>query len=144
MCVCVKRDFRVISNSSDWSYCFTGGGFQNILVIGADALSRNVDWTDRGTCILFGDAAGAVLVQVNFTLLPFERNLNHHVQLVTLWHFLVLNRMDVTALNVQHCAITFHTIEVWIWPITEPALCFLLDMEWLLMILVRLTNLKHV
>ncbi|KAG6482346.1 hypothetical protein ZIOFF_058977 [Zingiber officinale] len=40
-----------------------GGGFQNILVIGADALSRNVDWTDRGTCILFGDAAGAVLVQ---------------------------------------------------------------------------------
>ncbi|KAG2677573.1 hypothetical protein I3843_12G105800 [Carya illinoinensis] len=40
-----------------------GGGFQNVLVIGADALSRYVDWTDRGTCILFGDAAGAVLVQ---------------------------------------------------------------------------------
>nr|GEY79503.1 3-oxoacyl-[acyl-carrier-protein] synthase 3 A, chloroplastic-like [Tanacetum cinerariifolium] len=40
-----------------------GGGFKNVLVIGADALSRNVDWTDRGTCILFGDAAGAVLVQ---------------------------------------------------------------------------------
>ncbi|XP_057976514.1 beta-ketoacyl-[acyl-carrier-protein] synthase III, chloroplastic [Malania oleifera] len=40
-----------------------GGGFQNVLVIGADALSRYVDWSDRGTCILFGDAAGAVLVQ---------------------------------------------------------------------------------
>ncbi|GMY30070.1 3-oxoacyl-[acyl-carrier-protein] synthase 3 A, chloroplastic-like [Fagus crenata] len=40
-----------------------GSGFQNVLVIGADALSRYVDWTDRGTCILFGDAAGAVLVQ---------------------------------------------------------------------------------
>ncbi|KAL4198588.1 hypothetical protein AMTRI_Chr03g46680 [Amborella trichopoda] len=40
-----------------------GGGFQNILVIGADALSRYVDWTDRGSCILFGDAAGALLVQ---------------------------------------------------------------------------------
>ncbi|KAJ4951666.1 hypothetical protein NE237_028498 [Protea cynaroides] len=40
-----------------------GGGFQNVLVIGADALSRYVDWTDRGTCILFGDAAGAVVVQ---------------------------------------------------------------------------------
>ncbi|KAI3672910.1 hypothetical protein L6452_39012 [Arctium lappa] len=39
------------------------GGFKNVLVIGADALSRYVDWTDRGTCILFGDAAGAVLVQ---------------------------------------------------------------------------------
>ncbi|PKA47116.1 3-oxoacyl-[acyl-carrier-protein] synthase III, chloroplastic [Apostasia shenzhenica] len=40
-----------------------GGGYKNILVLGADALSRYVDWTDRGTCILFGDAAGAVLVQ---------------------------------------------------------------------------------
>ncbi|CAN4089335.1 unnamed protein product [Withania somnifera] len=40
-----------------------GGGFKNVVVIGADALSRYVDWTDRGTCILFGDAAGAVVVQ---------------------------------------------------------------------------------
>ncbi|XP_060179431.1 beta-ketoacyl-[acyl-carrier-protein] synthase III B, chloroplastic-like isoform X2 [Lycium barbarum] len=38
-------------------------GFKNVLVIGADAVSRFVDWTDRGSCILFGDAAGAVLVQ---------------------------------------------------------------------------------
>lgn len=45
------------------SYLPAGGGYQNILVIGADALSKYVDWTDRGTCILFGDAAGAVLVQ---------------------------------------------------------------------------------
>ncbi|KAL6181986.1 hypothetical protein ACLB2K_043409 [Fragaria x ananassa] len=42
-----------------------GGGFKNVLVIGADALSRFVDWSDRGTCILFGDAAGAVLVQAS-------------------------------------------------------------------------------
>jgi 3-oxoacyl-[acyl-carrier-protein] synthase-3 len=41
-----------------------GGNYQNVLVVGADALSQYVDWTDRGTCILFGDAAGAVLVQV--------------------------------------------------------------------------------
>ncbi|XP_078427557.1 3-ketoacyl-acyl carrier protein synthase III [Wolffia australiana] len=40
-----------------------GGGYQNVLVIGADALSQYVDWSDRGTCILFGDAAGAVLLQ---------------------------------------------------------------------------------
>lgn len=44
-----------------------GGGFKNVLVIGADALSRFVDWSDRGTCILFGDAAGAVLVQATDT-----------------------------------------------------------------------------
>ncbi|GJV58420.1 3-oxoacyl-[acyl-carrier-protein] synthase 3 A, chloroplastic-like protein [Tanacetum coccineum] len=40
-----------------------GGGFKNVLVIGADCISRYVDWTDRKTCVLFGDAAGAVLVQ---------------------------------------------------------------------------------
>lgn len=40
-----------------------GGGFENVLVVGADALSRYVDWTDRGTCILFGDGAGAVVLQ---------------------------------------------------------------------------------
>ncbi|KAL6844046.1 hypothetical protein ACP4OV_025719 [Aristida adscensionis] len=40
-----------------------GGGLRNVLVVGADALSKFVDWTDRGTCILFGDAAGAVVVQ---------------------------------------------------------------------------------
>ncbi|OAE31833.1 hypothetical protein AXG93_685s1010 [Marchantia polymorpha subsp. ruderalis] len=40
-----------------------GGGYENVLVIGADALSRYVNWTDRGTCILFGDASGALLLQ---------------------------------------------------------------------------------
>jgi len=38
------------------------GACRKVLVVGADALSRCVDWNDRGTCILFGDAAGAVLV----------------------------------------------------------------------------------
>ena len=36
-----------------------------MLVIGADALSSYVDWTDRGTCILFGDASGALLLQAS-------------------------------------------------------------------------------
>lgn len=37
--------------------------YQNILVIGADVLSRFADFTDRSSCILFGDAAGAVVLQ---------------------------------------------------------------------------------
>lgn len=37
--------------------------YRNILVIGADVLSQWVDWSDRSTCILFGDAAGAAIVQ---------------------------------------------------------------------------------
>ncbi|CAI5501299.1 unnamed protein product, partial [Closterium sp. Naga37s-1] len=40
-----------------------GGGYERVLVVGADGLSRYVDWSDRGTCILFGDGCGAVLVQ---------------------------------------------------------------------------------
>lgn len=37
------------------------GRFGKVLLIGAEALSRFVDWNDRGTCILFGDGAGAVV-----------------------------------------------------------------------------------
>ncbi len=38
------------------------GQAKNILVIGAELLSPVIDWSDRNTCILFGDAAGAVIV----------------------------------------------------------------------------------
>ncbi|MCE5286932.1 MAG: ketoacyl-ACP synthase III [Pelosinus sp.] len=38
------------------------GLYKKILVIGAETLSRIVDWTDRGTCILFGDGAGAAVL----------------------------------------------------------------------------------
>ncbi|OUR71808.1 3-oxoacyl-ACP synthase [Methylophaga sp. 41_12_T18] len=39
------------------------GTVKNALVIGAESLSRIVDWTDRNTCVLFGDGAGAVVLQ---------------------------------------------------------------------------------
>jgi len=39
------------------------GVYKNIVVVGADLLSRWVDWTDRTTCVLFGDGAGAVVCQ---------------------------------------------------------------------------------
>lgn len=38
------------------------GRARRVLVIGAELLSRLVDWTDRNTCVLFGDAAGAMVV----------------------------------------------------------------------------------
>lgn len=43
------------------------GMYKNILVIGADTVSKVVDWTDRGTCVLFGDGAGAVIVTADDT-----------------------------------------------------------------------------
>jgi len=39
------------------------GSAKNVLVIGVDVLSKIVDWTDRNTCVLFGDGAGAVVLQ---------------------------------------------------------------------------------
>lgn len=39
------------------------GSINTAIVIGAETLSRVVDWSDRGTCILFGDGAGAVVLQ---------------------------------------------------------------------------------
>lgn len=39
------------------------GVYKNALIIGADVLSRWVDWTDRTSCILFGDGAGAAVCQ---------------------------------------------------------------------------------
>ena len=40
-----------------------GGQANTILVIGAESMSRLLDWTDRSTCVLFGDGAGAVVLQ---------------------------------------------------------------------------------
>ncbi len=39
------------------------GQFKRALVIGAETFSRILDWTDRGTCVLFGDGAGAVVLE---------------------------------------------------------------------------------
>ena len=51
------------------------GAYKNILLLGADVLSRWVDWQDRRTCILFGDGAGALVLQASNhqnNLLGFE------------------------------------------------------------------------
>ncbi|WP_431191024.1 beta-ketoacyl-ACP synthase III [Leptolyngbya subtilissima] len=63
------------------------GVFKNVVVIGADILSRWTDWDDRTTCVLFGDGAGAVVLQAaeRDRLLGFELcsdgSLNHCLNL---------------------------------------------------------------
>ena len=61
--------FDVSAACSGFNYALTiaanfieNGTYKNILVIGADTLTKYLDWTDRGTCILFGDGAGAVVL----------------------------------------------------------------------------------
>ncbi|MGJ3252177.1 MAG: beta-ketoacyl-ACP synthase III [Elainellaceae cyanobacterium] len=50
------------------------GTYRTVLLIGADVLSRWTDWSDRRTCVLFGDGAGAVVIQADPSdrLLGFE------------------------------------------------------------------------
>jgi 3-oxoacyl-[acyl-carrier-protein] synthase-3 len=51
------------------------GAVKTVLVVGAEVMSRIVDWTDRSTCVLFGDGAGAAVVQgvePGFGVLSFD------------------------------------------------------------------------
>ena len=45
------------------AHLVSGGANQKVLVIGSDTMSRIIDYTDRATCVLFGDGAGAMLVE---------------------------------------------------------------------------------
>ena len=51
-----------LSSAND--FLLAGRG-RRALVIGAETLSRSVDWTDRNTCVLFGDGAGAVVLETH-------------------------------------------------------------------------------
>lgn len=62
--------FDVSAACSGFLYCLTlgttiieSGRYKNVVVVGTDKMSAIVDYTDRTTCILFGDAAGAVLLE---------------------------------------------------------------------------------
>uniref|UniRef100_A0A4D6WUG2 Beta-ketoacyl-[acyl-carrier-protein] synthase III n=1 Tax=Halydictyon mirabile TaxID=189652 RepID=A0A4D6WUG2_9FLOR len=74
------------------------GSYNTILIIGADVLSKWVNWSDRNTCILFGDGAGAMILKscsqnknqvlgfqlntngnyYNHLYLPYKENVNPH------------------------------------------------------------------
>jgi len=62
--------FDLIAACSSFVYGLTtgahliaGGGHKKVLVIGADTMSRIIDYQDRATCVLFGDGAGAMLLE---------------------------------------------------------------------------------
>jgi 3-oxoacyl-[acyl-carrier-protein] synthase-3 len=47
------------------SQMIASGAYSTALVIGAETMSRLIDWSDRSTCVLFGDGAGAVVLQAS-------------------------------------------------------------------------------
>ena len=62
--------FDLIAACSGFLYGLTmaltfvaAGTHKKVLVIGADTMSRIIDYTDRATCVLFGDGAGAMLIE---------------------------------------------------------------------------------
>ncbi len=65
-----KPSFDVMIGCSGFAYSLVNGAslirsgiYKNVLVIGAETLSKIVDYTDRATCVLFGDGAGAVVLE---------------------------------------------------------------------------------
>lgn len=62
------------------SQLVAAGAARHVLVIGADVMSSIIDYTDRATCVIFGDGAGAVVVgpsdDVNLGLLDFEHEID--------------------------------------------------------------------
>ena len=63
--------FDVNAACAGFSYATTvatgliaAGSAERVMVVGADVLSRKLDFSDRGTCVLFGDGAGAAILQV--------------------------------------------------------------------------------
>lgn len=64
--------FTLVAGCAGFVYALTtaqqyiaNGVCDNVLVIGVELLSRFLDWEDRSTCVLFGDGAGAVVMQVS-------------------------------------------------------------------------------
>jgi 3-oxoacyl-[acyl-carrier-protein] synthase-3 len=53
------------------------GGVQNALVIGAERLSRLINWKDRTTCVLFGDGAGAAVLEASNASVGIESTVLH-------------------------------------------------------------------
>ena len=45
------------------AHLVSAGSHKKVLVIGSDTMSRIIDYTDRSTCMLFGDGAGAMLIE---------------------------------------------------------------------------------
>jgi 3-oxoacyl-[acyl-carrier-protein] synthase III len=71
--------FDVSAACSGFLYAITtgvmfieSGRYKNVVVVGADKMSGIVDYSDRSTCILFGDGAGAVLLEPNQEGLGFQ------------------------------------------------------------------------
>lgn len=78
--------------------------FKRALIIGAETLSKTIDWTDRGTCILFGDGAGAVVLEKGEgrgIINGYSKGQGEKWEALTLGNF-DLNNPYIDEVNVSH------------------------------------------
>lgn len=73
------------------AYAYINSGmYKKVLIIGADSMTRFLNWQDRGTCVLFGDGAGAVVLEETQT-----------------GHFCSVQHSDGSRGNVLHCFVRY-------------------------------------
>ncbi len=96
------------------------GSYSNVLVVGADVLSKWTNWSDRRTCILFGDAAGAVILQsssvLNNDILGFKLNTDgHKFDQLNIQYEIIKSSKDVfySGINGRFNTITMNGKEVY-------------------------------
>ena len=82
----------------------TSGMANKVLVIGADVMTRVMDWSDRGTCVLFGDGAGAVLlgeVAEGYGLAPLKLDITTLSDPLEFWDTLERTGPDLLILDLD-------------------------------------------
>ena len=95
------------------------GAYSNVVVVGADILSRQTDWSDRRTCVLFGDGAGAVVMQRSRgedRLLSFEMHSDGSLNGCLNAAYTQTSKpltADVTTQNGQYAPVTMNGREVY-------------------------------
>ena len=78
------------------------GTHQNALVIGAETLSRFLNWKDRSTCVLFADGAGAVVIEASNASVGIESAVLHSegskgelLMVAAFWYLVVVTLLSV-------------------------------------------------
>ena len=70
---------------------YLASGYGNVMLIGAEVLSKYVDWKDRSTCILFGDGAGGVILSGNEDKIYVEKLRSRGSKVITVSRQEVVN-----------------------------------------------------
>jgi 3-oxoacyl-[acyl-carrier-protein] synthase-3 len=81
---------------------YLASGCSNVMLIGAEVLSKYVNWNDRSTCILFGDGAGGVILSGTKDKLYVEKLHSRGTKDITVSHQVVTNPLCANERKIDH------------------------------------------